>query len=789
MITAASRKYVERSYRWDGECYTIVRSVDPAVRAVAYCQVAGRRERLFWRATPDAQDVPVSGPCYVVSPCFVGSFLVWSQGVGRDWQLSAARVDGESPSAVFEAVPTSGRPMAIAAAQAGDTWGMVWEERSGRSTKLRMARVDNDGFSAPLDLTDGSDNAYDPACCFTNGGEIAVVYSTFKQGQYSIELQLRSPDGTLRRKPQRLSNAPEPCLYPSVCPRPEGGVWFSYTAFDGISAKNDMALTRHARHRAQREFFSRPGEVYCGVCDADGRLLAPLTPPSLNFYQGFVAAMVVTGATEATRSHVFTGPDGSPHLLLRTHRELESLAFEQDDPAPPSAVADGVTRPGTQHPAIAITSLEGHRWTEPRAVIPRAHLDGPVSFAVDDAAVHLVFQQDCRRTGWSRTGEWFDNHGALAIGVAELRLTPTDSEPAELLPFVLSPVAQGGLEDPPHDKSRTDGFFPVFGQVHTHSNLSVCARSLDRDADLNVRFAQDVQHSDFIAITDHPYNMWQTEMLQVRKTAEFYYFPGEFVALQAYEWTGSHGLDHEGGPWGHLNPLSFEEDGDLEIYTPSDPDCVGGSLTRLWQAYADRPIVTIPHHVMDKAHPYNWDFFDQRFVPVIELFQDRRGSAEQPGVDGVTNSARTEDDCWALTQLRAGRRFGFIAGSDHSGTARAALWVRDLTRTELYDALMARRTYGSTGLAIRVEFSFNGRPMGTAVAAGSGAFELRVNSPEPLHELQLVRSGETVERIPVEGCAVTRQWTVKDREPGEFWYVRIVLQNGEMAWTSPIWRD
>ena len=273
-------------------------------------------------------------------------------------------------------------------------------------------------------------------------------------------------------------------------------------------------------------------------------------------------------------------------------------------------------------------------------------------------------------------------------------------------------------------------------------------------------------------------------MLLIRKLAAYYYFPGEFVAFPAYEWTGSYSK-HEGGPWGHLNPLGLDDDRDFEFYTPSDAACAGGSLPRLWQAYAGRRVVTPPHHMADSEHPYQWGVFDQQFEPMVELFQDQRGSAECVRGPGVTNTLRCRDNRWVVDQLLAGKRFGFIASADHQGVALAGALVRQLTRQSLYEAFMARRCFGTTGLGLRVEFTGNGEPMGATLVADTVKFRLAVTSPEPVAEVQIVRDGTTVETI----TTLTHEWTATRQRPGEFWYCRVVLANGEMLWTSPIWLD
>jgi len=786
------KRFLARGNRHDGECYGAALDQAPGSSACAYLQVDGTRERLIFRGSPEADDIVLTDKTYILSPTFAAGHLFWSEQIGKEWELRAAPVATPGRDKVTTAVQTAGRPYNLASATDGARSILLWEERTGKRTKVRLSVLADGRIGDAFDVTDGNVNAYDPACCFTADGRIAVVYTAYRGGQYIVELVFLDASGQPLGPPQRLSNRPAPCLYPSVCPRPEGGLWFSYTSFDRGGHPGTI-FVQHRRFHAQRNCFGSTSTLYAGAYD-DGRTYSPVVRAQGRPSGEPSVTMVVTGMQDPSRGHVFTDSHARLHILCRQHRIDEEIVYADADEPLRRPEKRGVRGPGNKHPQISLLSFQAHQWAESSCLISNAYLDGRVSFRIEADTVTFAFQQDSRHTGWSTKGEWLDGIGQLGVGLARIALTSADGPSHELGPFVLAPCPPPSIEDPPLPAPGTDptpgsrDLRLAIGQTHAHSNLSVCARAHDRDIDFNYRFMQDVQHSDFGATTDHAYNMWHTEMLVTRKMAEYYYFPGEFVAIPAYEWTGSgQALSHEGGPWGHVNPLYLAEEGDLQFCTPCDPESEGGSLQRTWTVYRGQQIVTPPHHVADHSHRYNWQFFDPDFIPVIELFQDQRGSGESTWAPGVTNWAHA-DKHWALPQLLAGKRFGFIASADHTGISRAGLWVRDLTRNGLYEAFMARRTFGTTALAVRVEFSCNDQPMGSEVAAESGEFEIRVTAPEPIAELQVVRNGEQIETLPAAGaCDLSHRWTAARKEAGEFWYARIVLENGEMAWASPIW--
>ena len=781
--TGISKRFLARGSRHNGECYGAV--LDPNGTAIAYMLVDGTRESLVCRPTPDSDAIPLCTNTYVLSPCFAGPHLFWVEHIGNEWRLKSTAADAPSPDNVSEPVPIAGRPLSLGGSSNDETAVLVWEERSGKKTRVRMVSVGQQ-ISAPVDVTDGSYNAYDPNCCIMPDGTVRIVCCAFRGGQYRIETRAVAADGRLVDEPMRLSNQPHACLHPSVCVRPEGGVWFSYTCLD-TAVTADRSFIKHHRFRAQRSFFQHNGSLYLGILD-DGRTCAVHAPPDHRQKQGFTAAMFVCRSSGADNSHVLTDATGRLHLLARHHGAPNSIDY-RDGADPLAAATDHPPRaPRNEHPNISLFTLDDARWAEPACLVPKAHAIGPVSFGTDGNRLRVAFTEDSRYTGWAGGGEWFDSEGQLGVGVAEVELPARAAPDYKLFPYRIAPADPPSIENPSIEK-RHDGFIHAMGQTHMHSNLSVCRRDNDRDQHQNYRFTQDVQHSDFGGTTDHAYNMWHTEMLMTRKLADYYYFPGEFVGIPAYEWTGSGGCEHEGGPWGHVNPLFLEEDGDLDFVTPCDPDCPGSSLPKTWDLYRGKQIVAPPHHVADNMHWYNWEGFDRELAPVIEIFQDSRGSGEHPDAPGVTNFLHREEGHWALPELKKGKRFGFIAGADHSGIALAGLLVKELTRSGLYEAFMARRTFGTTGLEMRVLFTCNGEPMGSEIAADSADFELSVVSPEPVTEIHIVRNGEDVEHVPVAACEASHAWQATREQPGEFWYCRVLLHSGEMAWTSPVWLD
>lgn len=779
-IAALREKRVyARAKRFSHECYNAVLDPRPGSSALAYLKVDDKRERLVCQSAVGAPEIELTDATYVLSPVFAGDMLFWVERIGKDWRMRAVSLDDPSKDKAFQPFQTAGRPMSLSTHTSGDVTWLAWEERQGKRTRVWISKIGKT-VGKPIAVTDGSFNAYDPQCALS-GGVLYVVYSAFVEGNYRIHIQKLTPDCKLVGKAQRVSCQSGACVYPSICPRTDGGVWFSYTNIDGLAG----GYTQSLRHQAQQGFVHGGGMLFAGIYDGK-RTWAPCQPPS-------VTAAVV-GSAPAGHSRIYEDPSGWAWIVFSHHLAGVETKFASEDA--PLARAAGPRHIGVpigplqERPCIALTMLtdKGRGWQAPVPLNRRTHLEAPASLSFEGSTVRIAFSEDARSTGWSQDGEYFDTDGELGVGIIQVGLLASGKPAYELAPYVIYPSPGGSIAEPALASRKAGDYSLAIGQTHQHSAISVCCRQWDREPHTSYRFQQDVLRLDFGCNTDHCYNMWNTERLIMRKMAEYYYFPGEFVAIPAYEWTGTGFTPHQGGPFGHMNPLYLEEEGDLEVATPADPDGPGSNPNKLWAMYEGKRILTPIHHPVDQAHWWNWSFFNADFMPIIEMFQSQRGSAEHPWAPGVTNLFHKNGEPWLVDILKQGKKLRFIASSDHGGIACAGVYVTQLTRTGLYEAFKAGRCCAfTTCSACNVDFSFNGSMMGQEVKASRGSFKLRAEAAQRIREVQIVRNGEDHAVIRGKGTKLEHTWNAKRRESGEFWYCRVILEEGDIAWTSPIW--
>jgi hypothetical protein len=157
--------------------------------------------------------------------------------------------------------------------------------------------------------------------------------------------------------------------------------------------------------------------------------------------------------------------------------------------------------------------------------------------------------------------------------------------------------------------------------------------------------------------------------------------------------------------------------------------------------------------------------------------------------------------------LARGYPLGFIGSGDrhdgHPGAYQvdppqgglAAILSEERTREGVFAALRARRVYATNGPRMLLRFALAGHGMGSEVSVAaegsdgrlSGSLFVHVVAEQPLHRVELIRSGELVDGVLTEGqLEVTLQREVEDLRPGEFLYVRAVQEDEGTGWTSPI---
>lgn len=297
-----------------------------------------------------------------------------------------------------------------------------------------------------------------------------------------------------------------------------------------------------------------------------------------------------------------------------------------------------------------------------------------------------------------------------------------------------------------------------FGDLHRHTDLSLCFPPSDGTIDDAYRFAIDVAGLDFLGITDHTHDLVMGDGLsqvwwRSRKEVTRHQLPGTFFPFFSYERSRGD-TDH--------NVISLSPDM-LRPHTYPLPE--------FWKEL-DNDTLTIPHQPFKAV---TWDRQDAVHRPLLEIYQ---------GFRDVTQEKE------ALVGLAKGYLLGLIASSDHLSTnaSFAAVWSPDRDRESIFRSMQARRTYAATA-RICVDVRADGHWMGESFdAAAAPAISIHVIGTDTIDRAEVYHDGEVEQSLPCGGRELTTEYHPRgDLKGVQFYWLRIHQTDGNQAWSSPIW--
>jgi len=323
-----------------------------------------------------------------------------------------------------------------------------------------------------------------------------------------------------------------------------------------------------------------------------------------------------------------------------------------------------------------------------------------------------------------------------------------------------------------------------WGDIHGHTNIS--DGLADTAADY-FAFGRDVADLDVCALTDHGHFDWPQTQAAVREFHE----PGRYVTI----------LGQEGGSgFGHMN-LYFRDDDEEHI--SAWPKTYESFLKHVLEQYgAEGRMITGPHHFTYRGNgkTYPFESFDQRIARFVEVCS-MHGTSEYFGNPRLLSGAnREQKGDFLQAGLAGGLRFGVIGSSDchasHPGRTKygryagglVAFVARELTREAIWDSFWNYHVYATTFDRVYMEFTIDDRIVGNEVSTDSVCrVKYYVIGRTDNMAVFLIRNNEEIRKDSTDTGVV--EVSFRDYAPvGEnFYYLRVVQDNGEQAWSTPIW--
>ena len=336
-----------------------------------------------------------------------------------------------------------------------------------------------------------------------------------------------------------------------------------------------------------------------------------------------------------------------------------------------------------------------------------------------------------------------------------------------------------------------------WGDIHGHSILSDGLGSPES----YYEFGREEAFLDFCALADHAQYLSDEDWELTQRVTRQFHDPGHYVTLLGYEYSCNAHMDHYG---------------DKCLYYPGDEGPLLRETDIMRDGYhnmADFAPTWKQHHAMMVLHQHamgSCSYYDPDLVRLAEVYSVWGGSeSEVTSRPLMPALERDYSGHYAADALERGWLLGLIASSDdHAGRPGAtdwlrtqqvypgglvAVWAPELMREAVWDALWNRRCYGTTGARIILEFSVNGEPMGSAIRSsafseGHHRIHVRVLGDEELQAVEILRGRELI-HVESSFTSSLNIDIVDTPPPGtaNYYYVRVLQIDGEMAWSSPIW--
>lgn len=259
-------------------------------------------------------------------------------------------------------------------------------------------------------------------------------------------------------------------------------------------------------------------------------------------------------------------------------------------------------------------------------------------------------------------------------------------------------------------------------------------------------------------------------------------------------------------------------------------DLKSNTLKKIYKSFSPKEIISIPSFSMSQRTEFNFENFDPDFERVVEIY-NAWGSSELSKKEGNTFPISSNGETGIKESvegsiqkaLQRNCRFGFIAGGLDDRGVFGDLFESDqeqyspgLTgiiapshnREALFEALYQRSCYATTGERMIVGLYLAGIPMGreTSTAEKQGLVVNRHLSgyaagTAKLKKVELIRNGKVLQTFTSDTYHL--EFTYDDMEPLEkvcinakdkkpnfaYYYLRVTQEDGNMAWSSPIWVD
>lgn len=320
------------------------------------------------------------------------------------------------------------------------------------------------------------------------------------------------------------------------------------------------------------------------------------------------------------------------------------------------------------------------------------------------------------------------------------------------------------------------GYNVYYGHLHNHSNVSDGTGTPDNAYD----YAKNTAGLDFFGLSDHASAINTTEWATLKTAADNYNEDGVFTSFRGFEWSHS--------TLGHVTIINTD-DYCTASAVPTFPGLLSWVSTRECAAFFN--------------HPGRQNSTGQEFGQFADTPSDKFVGMELWNKNDIYNVYYYNDGYYpndgnlgfydeALTN---GWKIAAGGSSDnHSGTwgtdndYRLAVLANNLTRDDLYNAMLEKRFFSTLDNNIKMSFKINGSEMGSTVEGGiNKSIQILVTDGdgEIFTEIELIKNGVVFNtwNPNVSNVNIAESVTISD---GDYYYIRVTQADNDEAISSAV---
>jgi len=751
--------------------------------AVVWQEFLGNRDRLVTREWRGAQWSPpevieVRETADILRPCAAYDgrgqlHVLWSAQVDANWDLYERHKSGTSWSAIERLTTAEGSDFnqRLVADARGNLW-LAWQGFRNGQSDIFLKTWREGAWGAETKVSESQANDWEPALAAAENGTVWVGWDTYDRGNYDVLVRafVDGQPGPVRA----ITRSPRFEAHASLACDKQSRLWIAFDEAEANWGKDYGYLVKTAGnplYQSRKLRFVRLTGDVLEEPDVPLEAAFPLYLP--RFLQNPQIAVTADGklavaALQLTKSNSVIEVWGANGIWENALFTLDGGGWHRNQAIPQSSGAND------SRVAVAAT-LDGGLWA--------------------------AWAADARDFNVARPGR--QNVFAAIVpqerGAGEIRFRPFVERPE--LSSSTHPKEAEDLQTVRGYRIRSQGaeYRILRGDLHRHTSLST-----DGVGDGSLwdfyRYALDAASLDFSTVTDHQggatsYNWWKTQ-----KSTDLFLNPGRLTTLYAYERSVVY-------PNGHRNIVFTHRGVPILPIDPAEqtgPDAGGGPVRsaeavlpylRQYNGIAFR-------HTTTTDQGTDWQDHDGTLEPLVEVYQGHRVVYEhEGGPKGATaeklyaqrSGYRPAGFIW--NALAKGYRMGMEAASDHCSThiSYSCIVSTGAGRDDLVDAMRKRHSYGATDnivLDFRVEAGGREYLGGDEIPA-TRDYTLKVNviGTGPIRRIDVIHN-ETYAYEATPTGQRTANFTYVDSHPapGENrYYVRVEQEDGNMAWSSPVW--